>query len=45
MPFGMVSWAGRRMGVLGGLVIVEGEGADLELNLERPIVSNAVFVA
>jgi len=26
MPFGMVSGVGRRMGILDGVVIVEGEG-------------------
>jgi len=29
MPFGMVSGVGRGMGVLDGVVIVEGEGAVL----------------
>jgi len=29
MPFGMVSWVGRTMGVLDGVAIVEGEGAVL----------------
>jgi len=45
MPFGMVSGVGRKMGVLDVVVIVEGEGAGLEVNLERPIVNNVDFVA
>ena len=39
MPFGMVSGVGRGMGV----VIVEGEGAVLWLNLGRPDVTNGDF--
>ena len=37
----MVSGVGRGMGVLDGVVIVEGEGAVLEVNLGRPIVTFA----
>ena len=33
MPFGMVSGVGRGMCVLDGVVIVEGKGAVLEVNL------------
>jgi len=36
----MVSGVGRGMGVLDGVVIVEGEGAILGVNVERPIVTN-----
>ena len=43
MPFGMVSGAGRGMGVLDGVVIVKGEGAVLVLNFGRPIVTNWDF--
>jgi len=43
MPFGMLSGVGRWMGVLDGVVIVEGEGAVLGVNLERPIVTNGAF--
>jgi len=43
MPFGMVSEVGRGMGVLDGVVIVEGEVAVLGLNLRRPIVINGGF--
>jgi len=45
MPFGMVSGVGRGMGVLDGMVIVEGEGAVLGMNLGRPIVTSGAFVA
>jgi len=47
MPFGMVNGFGRVTGVLDGVVIVEGEGADLErgVNLGRLIVTNGDFVA
>jgi len=38
MPFGVVSGVGRWMGVLDGLVIVEGEEAALGVNLGRPTV-------
>jgi len=41
MPFGMVSGVGRGMGVLDGVVIVEGEGTVLGY----PIVTNGDFVA
>jgi len=41
MPFGVVS--GRGMGVLDGVVVVEGEGAVLGLNLGSPIVTNGGF--
>jgi len=43
MPFGMVSGVGRGMGVLDGVVIVEGERAVLGLNVGRPIVTNGDF--
>jgi len=43
MPFGMVSGVGRMMGVLDGVVIVEGEGTDLGVNLGRPTVTNRDF--
>jgi len=43
MLFGMVSGVGQGMGVLNGVVIVEGEGAVLRLNLGRPIVTNGDF--
>ena len=45
MPFWMVSGVGRGMGVLDGVVIVEGEGAVLRVNLGRPIVTNGKFAA
>jgi len=45
MPFGAVSGVGQRMGVLDGIVIVEGEGAVLRVKLGRPIVTNGAFVA
>jgi len=45
MPFGMVSGVGRGMGVLDGVVIVEGEGTVLGVNLGRPIVTNGDVVA
>jgi len=44
MPFGMVSGVGRMMGVLNGVVIVEGEGTVLGVNLGRPTVTNGDFV-
>jgi len=44
MPFGVVSGIGRGMGVLDGVVIVEGEGAVLVVNLGRHIVTNGDFV-
>jgi len=44
MTFGMVSGVGRSgMAVLDGVVIVEGEGAVLGLNLGRPIATNGNF--
>jgi len=36
---------GRRMGLLDGVVIVEGERAVLSVNFGRPIVTNGKFVA
>jgi len=45
MPFGVVSGIGRGMSVLDGVVIVEGEGAVLEVNLGHPILTNGDFVA
>jgi len=45
MPFAVVSGVGRGMCVLDGVVLVEGEGAVLRLNLGRPIVTNGDFVA
>jgi len=45
MPFGMVSRVSRGMGVLDGVVIVEGEGAVFGMNLGHPIVTNGAFVA
>ena len=45
MPFGMVSGVSRGIGVLTGVVIVEGEGAVLGVNLGRLIVTNGDFVA
>jgi len=45
MPFGVVSGVSRGMGVLGEMVIVEGEGAVLGVNWRRPIVTNGDFVA
>ena len=43
MPFRVVRGVGRRIGVLDGVVIVEGEGAVLWVNLGRPIVTNGAF--
>ena len=43
MPFGVVSGVGQRLGVLDGVVIVEGEGAVLGMNLGHPIVTNGTF--
>jgi len=40
MAFGVVSGVGRAMGVLDGVVIVEGEGSVLGVNVGRPIVTN-----
>jgi len=44
MPFGVMSGVGRGMGVLDRVVIVNGEGAVLEVNLEHPIVTSGDFV-
>jgi len=43
LPFGVVRGVGRGMGLLDGVVIVEEEGAVLEVNLGRPIVTNGAF--
>ena len=43
MPFGVVSGVGIGMGVLDGVVIVEGEGAVFGVNLGRPIVPDGAF--
>ena len=43
MPFRLVSGVGRRMGVLDGVVIAEGEGALLWVNLGRPVATNGYF--
>jgi len=40
-----MSGVGRGMGVLDGVVIVEGKGAVLEVNLGRPIVTKGDLVA
>ena len=45
MPFGMVSTVGRGIGVLDGVVIVEGQGVFWGVNFERSIVTNGAFVA
>jgi len=45
MPFGMVSGVGRGMGVLDGLVIVEGEREVLGVNLGHLIVTIGDYVA
>jgi len=45
MLFGIVSGVGRRMVVLDGVVIVEGEEAVLGVNLGHPIVTDEDFVA
>jgi len=44
MPFGMVSGISRVMVVLDGVVIVEGEGIVLGVNLERPILINGTLM-
>jgi len=44
-PFGLVSEVGRGMGVLDGVLIVEGEGAVLGVNVGRPIETSGDFVA
>jgi len=43
MPFGIVSGVSRMMGVLDGVVIVEGKGAVLGVNLGRPTVTNGDY--
>ena len=40
MPFGLVSGVGRRMGVLDGVIIVEGERAVLGVKFGRYIVTS-----
>ena len=46
MRFGVVSaWVGRGMGVLNGVVIVEGKWAVLGVNLGHLIVTNGDSVA
>jgi len=40
MPFGVVSGVSRGTGVLNRVVIIEGEGAVLQVNLGCPIVTN-----
>jgi len=45
MLFRMVSEVGRAMGVLDGVVIVEGKGTVSGLNFGRPIVTNGDVVA
>jgi len=45
MPFGMVSGVGRGMDVLDGVVVIEGEGQFLGVNLRHPILINGEFVA
>jgi len=37
MPFGVVTEVGRGMSVLDGVVIVEGKGAVLRVNVGRPL--------
>jgi len=41
MPFGVVSGIRLGMGVLDGVVIVEGKGAVLKVNLGCPIVTRS----
>ena len=41
----MMNGVGQGMGVLDGMVIVEGKGADLGVSLGRSIVTNGDFVA
>jgi len=43
MPFGVVSGVGEGMGVLDGMVIVEGEGTVLGVNLGRLITIKETF--
>jgi len=45
MPFEMVSGVGRGMGVVNGVVIIEGEGAVLGVNLGCLMVTNGDLVA
>ena len=45
MPFGVVSGVGLGMDALDGVVIVEGEGAVLGVNLGRPVVTIGDSVA
>jgi len=45
VPFGVVSGVSQEMGVLGGVVIVEGEGAVFGVNVGHPIVTNGDVVA
>jgi len=40
MPFRVVSRAGRGIGLLDGVVIVEEGGTALKVNLGRPILTN-----
>jgi len=40
MPLGMVNGVGRGMGVLDGVVIIEGERAVLGVNFGHPIVTD-----
>jgi len=42
MPFGVVRGVSRGMAVLDGVVIVEGKGAVLGVDLGHPIVTNAM---
>jgi len=44
MPFGEASGVGRGTGVLDGVVIVEGKGAVLGMDLRRPIVTNGILL-
>ena len=44
MPFRVTSGVGRVMGVLDGVVIVEGQGAVLGVNLGRPTGTSGNFV-
>jgi len=43
MPFEVVSGVGQGLGVLDGVVIVEGEGAVFGMNLEHNIVTSRAF--
>jgi len=45
MPFGTVNEVGQVMGVLHGVVIVEGKGQFWGVNLGRPIITSGDFVA